>query len=63
MPPSLVAEIVRVWSPTSRPVAVQGLVQASAADPSRLQVTIAEGSLTVEGDAGIGGIGPRAPVR
>ena len=40
--------MVRVWLPTARLVAVQGLVQLVKAAASRLQVVVAAGSLTVK---------------
>ena len=42
----LVASMMTVWGPTPRPLTVQVLVQAVGMPPSRLQMTVAVGSVT-----------------
>jgi hypothetical protein len=46
VPPALVAEIVNTCDPRASPDAVQALAQAEAEPPSKLQVTVADGSST-----------------
>jgi hypothetical protein len=47
VPPAFVAEIVNTCGPTANPVADHDPEQGAALPPSRLQVTVAAGSSTV----------------
>jgi hypothetical protein len=48
LPRLSVATTVKVWAPSPRPLAVNGLVQAAATLPSRLQVTLVASPPTVK---------------
>jgi hypothetical protein len=62
IPEPFVARITRLWAPGDSPDADQGDVQGDAGAPSRLHVTVAAGSDTVnEADANVAVVGDAGP--